>query len=219
MQDLPLVFDRPVAIVGGGTVDVAALAELAALGAAFVGADGGADVLAAAGHWPDAVIGDLDSLADPAAWVGRSRLIRIEEQETTDFEKALRTTQAPVTVALGMTGGRLDHTLAALHALQRFGATRRVILLDAHDLALTAAGPVTFRVAAGERVSVYPLSPIRFRRSRGLAYPLDGLTLAPGLRVGTSNTATEETVVIEPEGSDDVYLVVLGRHHLRDLVA
>ena len=47
-------------------------------------------------------------------------MIQIAEQVTTDFEKALYSTRAPVTVALGMTGKRLDHTLAALDAVSKY---------------------------------------------------------------------------------------------------
>ena len=90
------------------------LRDLDASGGHLVAADGGADHIATAGLTPEAIIGDFDSLSQPEDWLGRTRLLRIEEQETTDFEKALYSTYAPVTIALGMTGGRFDHTLAAL---------------------------------------------------------------------------------------------------------
>ena len=51
--------------------------------------------------------------------------MQIAEQETTDFEKAIYSTRAPVTVALGMTGKRFDHTLAALDAVTRYAAGGR----------------------------------------------------------------------------------------------
>ena len=70
--DAPLVvFDTPMAIVGGGAVDPALLVALAGRGVALVGADGGADAIGDAGLLPAAIIGDLDSLRDRAAWEGR----------------------------------------------------------------------------------------------------------------------------------------------------
>src|SRR5690606_11977509 len=138
---------------------------------------------------PEAIIGDLDSLDNPLGWLGRTRLLHITEQETTDFEKALYSTRAPVTVALGMTGQRLDHTLAALDAVGRYAARRHIILVDEHDVALALTGRFSFTVAPGERVSVHPLARVTFWRSEGLEYPLDAVTLAPGLRTGTSNAA------------------------------
>ncbi|MEO7221259.1 MAG: hypothetical protein ABIY37_02205, partial [Devosia sp.] len=76
-------------IVGGGTVDLDLLRDLYLSGAHLVGADGGADQIVAAGLKPEAIIGDFDSLNNVDEWLGRTRLLRIGEQETTDFEKAL----------------------------------------------------------------------------------------------------------------------------------
>jgi len=142
----------------------------------------------------------------------------IAEQETTDFEKVLYSTAAPVTVGLGMTGKRFDHTLAALDALARFAAGRRIILVDESDIALALAGPFEFTVEPGARVSVHPLTPTRFAGSTGLVYPLDGLLLAPGIRTGTSNAADAASFSIEPDG-DGVYLLILERRWLDSLIA
>jgi thiamine pyrophosphokinase len=215
-----LRFDGPLVIVGGGALDAGLLRQLAAEGAHLVGADGGADAIRAAGLMPEAIIGDFDSLADPAGWDGRTRLVRIAEQETTDFEKALYSTVAPVTIGLGMTGRRLDHTLAALDAVARYAAQRAIILVDEADLALGLARPFGFRVEPGARVSVHPLTATRFAGSQGLRYPLDGLTLAPGVRTGTSNEASAAAITIEPEAGDaGVFLLILEKRWLGALMA
>jgi len=207
-------------IVGGGAVDPALLHELKAAGARLIAADGGADRVAAAGLVPEIIIGDLDSLDDPDAWSQQSRLVRITEQETTDFEKALYSTEAPVTVALGMTGKRFDHTLAALDALARHAAKRRIVLVDDADIAVALTGRFSFRVAPGERVSIHPLAPVAFRSSEGLKYPLDGLELAPGVRTGTSNEAVTGRFTIVPErGSEAPYLLIIAGSHLGALIA
>ena len=203
-------------VVGGGTVDAGLLRALHATGGHLVGADGGADRIVAAGLEPEAVIGDMDSLLDPDRW--GDRLLWINEQETTDFEKVLYSTSAPVTVALGMTGGRFDHTLAALDAVARHAASRSIVLVDEGDIAAGLAGPFNFEVSAGERVSVHPLKAVTFRSSEGLRYPLDGLRLAPGERTGTSNSATAGPFSIEPEDAAAPYLVILARHYLDALI-
>ena len=118
------VFDDLLVIVGGGSLDPELLRELYASGGHIVGADGGADQIVAAGLKPELIIGDFDSLQNPHAWLGKTRLMQIAEQETTDFEKAIYSTKAPVTVALGMTGKRFDHTLAALDAVTRYAERR-----------------------------------------------------------------------------------------------
>jgi len=211
------VFDGPLAIVGGGDVDPGLLAALWARGVALVGADGGADSIGAAGLVPAAIIGDLDSLSDRAGWEKRTRVLHIPEQITTDFQKALYSTSAPVTLALGMTGRRLDHTLAALSAVLQYAPARRLLLVDAVDVALAATGSVRFEAGPGERVSIHPLLPIVFTRSRGLYYPMDGLTLAPGALIGTSNQALGGPVDIEPE-DDTPWLLILGKDRLWDLM-
>lgn len=213
-------FDDPIVIVGGGTVDRELLQELYASGCRLVGADGGADVIVAAGLKPEVIVGDFDSLDEPLSWLGKTRLIQLPEQETTDFEKALYSTRAPVTIAFGMTGGRFDHTLAALDAVTRYAHKRRIILVDERDVAVGLTGPFAFEVERGERVSIHPLAPVTFWHSDGLEYPLDAVKLAPGVRTGTSNSALTGPFTIQPEeGIAAPYLVIVDRRHLFRLIA
>jgi thiamine pyrophosphokinase len=205
------------AIVGGGAVDPALLVELAGRGVALVGADGGADAIGDAGLLPAAVIGDLDSLRDRAAWEARTRVIHIPEQITTDFQKALYSTEAPVTLALGMTGKRLDHTLAALSAVLQFAPTRKLLLVDEVDVALAVVGEIAFEAGVKERVSIHPLLPIGFVRSTGLFYPMGGLTLEPGGLIGTSNEGIGGPVEVVPV-DDTPWLLILGKERLWDLM-
>jgi len=214
VQPAVLTFEGLLVVVGGGTVDHELLRELYLAGAHLVGADGGADQIAAAGLRPEAIIGDFDSLGHPDEWLGRTQLVRLPEQDTTDFEKVLYSTSAPVTVALGMTGRRFDHTLAALDAVTKYARDRVIILVDEADLALALAGPFGFEVAPHERVSVHPLLPIRFKRSIGLRYPLDNVRLAAGERTGTSNEAVQGPFRIEPENRARPWLLVLDRKYL-----
>ncbi len=206
-------------IVGGGTVDLDLLRDLYLSGAHLVGADGGADQIVAAGLRPEAIIGDFDSLNNVDEWLGRTRLLRIAEQETTDFEKALYSTRAPVTIALGMTGKRFDHTLAAIDAVTKYAKDRVIILVDEADIAMGLSGSFSFEVAPHERVSVHPLLPMRFKRSIGLRYPLDGVRLAPGERTGTSNEAVDGPFRIEPEAKGRPWLLVLDRKYLFGVAA
>lgn len=216
----PLSFDGLLVIVGGGAVDTDLLRELANSGAHLIGADGGGDAIEAAGLIPEAIIGDLDSLADPDGWRDKTRVIRIAEQETTDFEKALYSTAAPVTIGLGMMGKRFDHSLAALDAVARQGRRRAIILVDEIDIALGLDHAFDFAVPPGTRISIHPLTATRFAHSSGLKYPLDGLLLAPGTRTGTSNEADAARFSIEPEAGDPgVFLLILERKWLEPLVA
>jgi thiamine pyrophosphokinase len=221
MQDpldaLPIAFSGILVIVGGGPVDAHLLHRLHARGAHVVGADGGGDAIAEAGLVPEAIIGDLDSLADPDGWPIATKVIRIPEQITTDFQKTIYSTLAPITIALGMTGRRFDHTLAALSAVTEYARTRKIILVDEFDIALALCGTFGFTVKAGERVSIHPLLPIDFTASTGLLYPLDGLHLAPGELIGTSNAAIDGPVEIIP-ADDTPWLLILEKSHLWTLI-
>jgi thiamine pyrophosphokinase len=106
-----------VTLVGGGPVSRAALALALAHAPRLVAADGGADRALRLGHVPEAVIGDMDSLSDVAKIQLSERLHYVAEQETTDFDKALRLIRAPFVLGLGFAGARMDHGLAVLNSL------------------------------------------------------------------------------------------------------
>jgi len=217
-KPVSLAFETPIAIVGGGSVEPVLLRELAARKVVLIAADGGADSIDAAGLTPKAIIGDLDSVTDLEGWEKRTQVLHIPEQITTDFQKALYSTSAPVTLALGMTGKRLDHTLAALSALQEVAQKRHVILVDEVDIALAVSGPFAFEAKPKERISVHPFVPIVFERTEGLVYPMNDLLLDPAGRLGTSNEGTGGRVEIVPR-DETPWLLILGRERLWDLVA
>ena len=180
---------RAVTLVGGGEVTATDLAVVLELAPVCVAADGGADRLLADGIVPEAVIGDFDSISsDTVAQIPVLRQHRIREQSSTDFEKALLRVVAPVVVGVGFTGGRVDHQLAALHGLLAF-AHKPCVLLAETEVILIAPPLLSLPTNAGEVVSLFPLVPMT-GRSDGLEWPIDGLHLAPGRTIGTSNRAT-----------------------------
>lgn len=215
-NDLPLAFGDPVTLVGDGDFDAAMLAEARAIAPVVVAADGAADRLAELGIAAAAVIGDLDSIGARGRAVA-DRVIRLPEQETTDFEKCLYATEAPLYIGVGFTGRRLDHTLAVLHALLARPAKPIVLLGQAEAIALAPAGR-TIRVdlPADDRVSIFPLRPVS-GRSTGLRWPIDGLELAAGARIGTSNAALGGPVTLSFDGEGA--LILLRRHALAPLAA
>lgn len=178
----------PVTLVGGGPVDSARLAEALALAPEAVAADSGGDVRLPAGQAFRAVIGDLDSLAGAAALAAAGvPLHAIAEQETTDLEKCIYSVEAPLFIGLGFLGGRLDHELAALNALVRHAA-RPIVLVGGGEICLVAPPELELDLAAGARVSLFPLGPVA-GSSEGLRWPIERLDFRPEGRVGTSNEA------------------------------
>lgn len=215
-QDLPLRFSQPVTLVGDGAFDRAMLQEARALGRTVIAADGAADRLAALGVGPAAVIGDLDSVGAKGR-AAAARVVELGEQDTTDFEKCLYATRAPLYIGVGFTGRRLDHTLAALHVLLARPEARVVLVGEAEAMAMAPPG-ATLRLdlAPGSRLSVFPLRRVT-GRSTGLRWPLDGLVLEPGEAIGTSNEATGGPVTLSFDGPGA--LVMLERGALATLAA
>lgn len=187
----PVLFEAegPVTLVGGGPASPGDFAAALALAPEAVAADGGGAVGLPHGRDFRAVIGDLDSLVVADALRARGVAVhRIAEQDTTDLEKCLYSVAAPLYLGVGFLGGRLDHLLAAMSALVRF-AERRVVLIGGGELCLLCPPLLELELAAGTRVSLFPLAPARGVVSEGLRWSVQGLELAPGGRIGTSNVA------------------------------
>lgn len=179
-----------VTLVGAGLVDPALLEAARRVGPRLFAADGGAHRLAALGLAPEAIIGDLDSLGPPGPWAARGIEIRhVAEQESTDFAKALRVIEAPLYLALGFAGDRLDHLLAAISVLSAM-PEKRVVILAEGDLCFLAPLSLTLDLPAGMRVSLWPIGRTKVLEAAGLVWPAGGLTLRPTGRTGTSNAAS-----------------------------
>lgn len=193
----PRIVDRttPITLVGGGAASLDDLAEARKLAPQVVAADGGAALCIRAGVMPLAVIGDMDSLDAPTRdAIPADRLHRIAEQDSTDFDKTLRSVSAPLMIGVGFLGKRVDHQLAALNRLVA-RPDKAVILLDHEDIVCHLPPHLSLPLAAQTRVSLFPMTPVS-GQSTGLVWPIDGITFAPDDRVGTSNQA-EGPVTLE----------------------
>ncbi|RYH09572.1 thiamine diphosphokinase [Tropicimonas sp. IMCC6043] len=181
---------RGITLLGGGDAATEDLNEALALAPCLVAVDGGAETALAAGVTPRAVIGDMDSLPEGARTaIPADRLHEIPEQDSTDFDKALRSVAAPLVLGVGFLGRRIDHQLANLNVLVR-RAERRCILIGTHDVVFAAPAQIRLDLDPGSRVSLFPMAPIS-GRSQGLHWPIEGLDMAPGAGIGTSNRVEE----------------------------
>lgn len=211
-----LQFESYVTLLGAGECAASDLAQALELAPVLVAADGGADRALRAGLVPDAVIGDLDSISDQARdRIPADRLIHISEQDSTDFDKALRSVGAPLVLALGMLGPRADHMLAGLNVLVGH-PDRRCILVSHSDVVFLAPPRLDLTLPPGARVSLFPMAPVR-GTSTGLDWPIDGLEFRPGDRIGTSNRCTDGQVSLTFESP--VMLVLLDRAELGAAIA
>ena len=178
----------PITLVGGGEIGPADLDLALSIAPICVAADGGASAVLAAGINLDAVIGDFDSVDNAVlAKVPPERRHHIPEQNSTDFDKCLRHITAPVVVAVGFSGGRLDHQMAAMHTLVA-RADRPCVILGAHEVVFHSPPQIDLPTQVGDIVSLFPLAEVT-GASTGLEWPIDGLNFAPDRYVGTSNRA------------------------------
>ncbi len=121
--------DVPVTLLGAGRVEADDLALALSHAPVLVAADGGAAHALDRGLMPRAVIGDMDSMPDAVRQaIPADRLHKIEEQDSTDFDKALCSIAAPLVLGVGFLGDRLDHQLAAMSALVRQAAQRCILI-------------------------------------------------------------------------------------------
>ncbi|MEC9253557.1 MAG: thiamine diphosphokinase [Candidatus Thermoplasmatota archaeon] len=142
------------ALVAGDRPLPASVGDLAN-DALVIGADGGGERLLVAGIEPDVVVGDLDSLSAVAQKQFSDRLVRDSAPDSSDLEKAVawaRTEGADDIVVIGWSGGRLDHTLAAL-AL----AFEGVQLHDDRFLVTAVAGSAEITAQPGTLFSLMAL--------------------------------------------------------------
>lgn len=211
-----LHFSAGITLVGGGPVPARDLALALRLAPVAIAADGGADRLIAAGIAPEAVIGDFDSISPAAlAQIPSGRLHRIAEQDSTDFDKALRRIAAPFILGLGFTGARMDHGLAVLNSLVRH-PERPCLVLGPQDVAFALPpGETRLRLKAGDRVSLFPFARVT-GRSEGLEWPLDGHVFQPDGFIATSNRASVADVVLRPDQPGMV--AILPRRRLRQVI-
>ena len=193
-----------VTLAGGGPFGKAQLARAQRFAPRIVGADGGADRLLALGVEPEAVIGDFDSISAAAQARLAGRLFPIEEQITTDFDKALRSIRAPFVLGIGFAGARLDHSLAVLNALVR-AADQRCLVLSPQDVTFLAPLQMRLNLPLGTRFSLFPKAQMT-GESEGLRWPLQGLDFAPDGMIGTSN---EVSGPVELRFSAQKMLVIL----------
>lgn len=211
-----LISEAGVTLAGGAPFGAGLLRDALALAPRLVAADGGADRLLRLGHAPEAVIGDIDSLSRAGrARLGPERVFAIAEQDSTDFDKALRNIAAPFVLGLGFAGARLDHGLAVFSVLARH-PQRRVVVIGGQDLVFLAPPEVRLRLPRGTRLSLFPLAAVR-GRSEGLHWPIEGIGFHPIGPIGTSNRTDAPEVRLQFDAPH--MLVILPRAHLRAALA
>ena len=207
--------NEPITILGGAHFSRGLLLESLERAPVVYAADGGANLCMQYGCQPKQVIGDLDSISPTVrSKIAPERLIHVTEQDTTDFEKLLIRVDAPLMLALGFLGDRIDHQMAVQTVMTTY-AHRKIICIGEHDVMFVVPPELTLSLDADTRVSLYPMAPVQVR-SKGLYWATDGLQFAPDGQIGTSNRATGP-VNLTPSGPR--MLVILPKDCLDSAIA
>jgi thiamine pyrophosphokinase len=166
----------------------------------LIAADGAAAVLHAMGIVPEFIVGDLDSLPPDVLeqLQSLSEIIHDPDQDSNDFEKALRFASSMLwrrLLVTGLHGGDLEHTLNNWSVLMRHGRDLSLVALDRGRYGIPLYHSVTFAAQPGELLSLIPQPEARLT-TQGLVWPLTNETLTLGTREGARNRAAEDRVEI-----------------------
>ena len=188
-----------VTLVGGAGFSKTLLSESLILADDLVAADGGANFLPTQSV-PKYIIGDLDSIVSPEKWVERgSKLVRIDNQDSTDFDKCISAIKSKKIIALGFMDQRLDHFLAACNSLVR--CKRQIFLIGKRDIIFHLPNEFSIKLPINSRVSLFPFEDIKNVQAVGLKYPVEDVSFSPIGKIGTSNVSTSENIKISYKGS------------------
>lgn len=197
-------------VAGGEVPQPERFAPIARSADIVLAADSGYDHLMCMGVRPQMLLGDLDSISPEALADARGPGVEIrafsQEKDYTDTELVLREAAArgaTTTIACGVFGNRLDHTLANVLLLASPPLRRNdVRLLDERQEVRLVRGRISLGARPGELISLLPVGgDVRGVTTTGLYYPLSDATLQTGPAFGISNVATgDEVEVIATEG-------------------
>lgn len=166
----------------------------------IIGADRGALFLISHGITPDIAVGDFDSVspeAFKAIQAGSKNIVTCDpiDKDLTDGEMALDlalNTQPDSILLIGVTGTRMDHTLAGIQMMTR--ALQRQVscsVMDANNYITLTGSYVEVPDRGYTYVSLLPLTPeVTGITLEGFLYPLTDATLKMGQSLAVSNRLT-----------------------------
>lgn len=167
-------------------------------------ADGGADTAKRLLLTPDVIIGDFDSVKSEtlSSFRNKSEIIRINRQNDTDVEKALKYAirkKFNEAVLLGAIGDRLDHSFCNLGIVIKFFDKIKVRIVSDRSILTPYSGKTELPAIIGETISLYGFDDKTKITSNGLKYPLKKTALPFGKRESTSNVAAKDVIRLKIE--------------------
>lgn len=173
-------------------------------GLPLIAADGAAWGMKEVGLSPDIIIGDLDSLRSrsaPELSFPKAEIVEEPDQETNDFEKALRLVVkrgiSPVLV-VGMQGGDIEHSFNNWSVAIKLCQEIELWILEQNrvGIGLGAGAVVKASCRSDKIVSLIP-QPECVVSTAGLRWSLSNERLALGVREGARNEAVDQDFSVQ----------------------
>jgi thiamine pyrophosphokinase len=182
----------------------------------LVACDGAGIHLIGSSFFPDVIIGDLDSFNSDSIITYpkvKTKLIKDENQETNDLEKALNYVLSlgyKQVEILGGLGKRIDHTLKNLSVLQQFSEQFSLIYFrDEWGISFFSRNQTRISAPIHSDLSIIPFNGrVTGIVTSGLEFALFNEWLENGKRDGTSNKMLANHCEIKKDSGD--LLLVLG---------
>ena len=174
----------------------------------IIATDGSAEYAHAHNIPLDAIIGDMDSLSKEIRneyETKGTRILEETEQQSNDFEKALRLilneSLGRDIIILGIHGKRTDHLLTNFSVMLRYtDEFDSLIAYDAthaHEFLTDETNWYSFDCPVGTIISLTPLPMAQGVTTTGLYYPLKNARMVFGEREGLSNIISAEDARVE----------------------
>ena len=171
----------------------------------IISADGGARHLRALNILPDVMIGDFDSINFADHSFFKQKQIKTLsfplKKEHTDTELcvsyALENKASDITL-LGVTGSRLDHTLANIFLLKRLAQLKiPARIISRHNEIYIVTDFIEIKGQPNDLLSIIPVTQqVTGIELKGLEYPLKNASIKMGETLGISNVFKESVVSI-----------------------
>lgn len=166
-----------------------------------IAADGGWDHLRKAGLSADLLVGDFDSLTHIPSDIPLVR--HPVRKDDTDLSLAVREALkigCQVLWLYGVTGGRLDHTLANLQLICSLSKEKYPVFLCDDNCTITAITNrvIKFKPEATGIISIFSHSDRSLGVTlQGLSYPLEQATLTSDFPLGVSNEFMGDEAIVQ----------------------
>lgn len=170
--------------------------------------DGAANHFIEAGGYPDAIVGDCDSISEENRVRFADKLFPDKEQETNDLTKSVLfcvENGRRNIIIVGGTGIREDHSIGNISLLTDYEAMANVKMVTNYGIFTPISSKTTFNSFAGEKVSLFSIGQKPITTS-GLKYPIENRILTNWWQ-GTLNESLGDRFTVDTCGRVLVFQV------------